>query len=66
MIEAEREALEIAHLEVEAENKRLLDVNERLIEENSKLRNTAKDLERRLEGIPDAVAAAIAHFVTRG
>jgi len=65
IIEAEREALEIARLEIEDENRKLVEANERLLEENNTLRRNAEELGHRLDGVPDAVAALIARIVAR-
>jgi hypothetical protein len=55
-LEAEREASESALREA-------VDNNDRLIQENLELQQVIEDLNRRIEGIPEAVKTAIAKFL---
>jgi predicted nucleic acid-binding Zn-ribbon protein len=57
LLEAEREASESALLQV-------IDSNNRLMEENAELQKTIVDLNRRIQGMPEAVKDAVAKFLS--
>jgi hypothetical protein len=58
-------AIEAARIEVEDENKLLIETNEQLVQENLKLCQAVDDLECRLAGIPEVVSTVLADLLMK-